>query len=343
MRCLAVLALFLVAAAQLPAQNKHEITISGTCFLLNGAPFPYTGISFYNAIYNPTFNKSSEERRQWMRKFQKYGINVLRIFSQWDMNRPWIDTCADCTLFQPDGRLRAARIARLKEILVDADALGMVIQLEIFQHVSWGEGKLGATEAERVKSVERALTDLTRDLMPHRNLTFQVWGEMTFRTIDCVKWIKAVDPKRLVTNSPGGASVLGGREENEALDFLAPHTTRQSRKRHWEIAPKEVAYLLARFGKPVLDDEPARNGTQAFGGPPTAETTYPYDQMLQIYGMWQAGAYITYHHDMFQTGYGTPSIPPGGIPDPEFNPYHKAVLEFISHRERYQSRECATH
>ena len=70
---------------------------------------------------------------------------------------------------------------------------------------------------------------------------------------------------------------------------------------------------------------------------------YPYDQMLQIYGMWQAGAYITYHHDMFQTGYGTPSIPPSGIPDPEFNPYHKAVLEFISHRERYQSRGCATH
>ena len=210
-------------------------------------------------------------------------------------------------------------------------------QLEIFQHVSWGEGKLGATEAERVKSIERALTDLTRELMPYRNLTFQIWGEMTFRTIDCVKWIKSVDPKRLVTNSPGGASVLGAREENEALDYLAPHTTRQSRKRHWEIVPKEVAYLLARYRKPVLDDEPARNGTQAFGGPPTAETTYPFDQILQMQAVWQAGGYVTYHHDMFQTGYGTRAIPPTGIPDPEFNPYHKAVLEFLALRERYQT------
>lgn len=343
MRSLAVPLLILVAALDLPADTRHAISIAGTCFQLDGAPFPYTGISFYNAIYNPAFNKSSAERQQWMRKFQKFGINVLRVFSQWDMNRPWIDTCPDCTLFYKDGRLRDGRMARLKEILTDADAVGMVIQLEIFQHVAWAEGKLGDTEGQRIKSVERALTDLTRDLMPYRNLTFQIWGEMTFRTIDCVKWIKAVDSKRLVTNSPGGASVLGSREENEALDYLAPHTTRQSRKRHWEIAPREIAYLLARYNKPVLDDEPARNGTRMFGGPPDAETTYPYDQILQIYEVWRAGGYVTYHHDMFQTGYGTPAIPPSGIPDPEFNAYHRSVLEFLAHRERYQFQGCPSH
>ena len=54
----------------------------------------------------------------------------------------------------------------------------------------------------------------------------------------------------------------------------------------------------------------------------------------------ETGGYITYHHDMFQTGYGTPSIPPSGIPDPEFSPYHRAVLEFIAHRERYQGSGC---
>jgi hypothetical protein len=50
MRRIATIALFLGAAAGLTAQSKHEVTISGTCFLLDGAPFPYTGISFYNAI-----------------------------------------------------------------------------------------------------------------------------------------------------------------------------------------------------------------------------------------------------------------------------------------------------
>ncbi len=231
-------------------------------------------------------------------------------------------------------------MARLKEILEDADALGMVIELEVFQHQSWREGNLGATDEERAKSSERALTLLTRELLPYRNLTFQLYGEMTFRTPEYAKLVKAADPKRLVTNSPGGSGVLGTRQENEALDYLAPHTTRQTGGRHWEIVPTEFAYLLSRYRKPVVDDEPARNGTQAFGGPPSAETTYPYDHILQIYGVWRAGGYITYHHDMFQTGYGTPAIPPSGIPDPEFNPYHRAVLEFIALRQRYQGSGC---
>ena len=149
---------------------------------------------------------------------------------------------------------------------------------------------LGATEEERAKSVERALPLLTRELLPYRNLTFQLWGEMTFRTVEYTKLIKATDPKRLVTNSPGGSGVLGTRQENEALDYLAPHTTRQTGGRHWEIVPNEFDYLLSRYRKPVVDDEPARNGTQMFGGPPTSETTYPYDHILQIYEVWKPAA-----------------------------------------------------
>jgi hypothetical protein len=37
---------------------------------------------------------------------------------------------------------------------------------------------------------------------------------------------------------------------------------------------------------------------------------------------------------MFQTGYNTPSCPPSGIPDPEFNPYHKTVFDFLGRRAR---------
>ena len=83
----------------------------------------------------------------------------------------------------------------------------------------------------------------------------------------------------------------------------------------------------------MVDDEPARNGTRQFGGPKAA--THPHDHILQIFQVWQMGGYIVYHHDMFQTSYGTPAVPPSGIPDPEFNPYHRAVLEFIAFRPRY--------
>ena len=127
--------------------------------------------------------------------------------------------------------------------------------------------------------------------------------------------------------------MLGDVPQNTALDFLTPHTTRQGGGRTWEVAPKEIEYLLARYRKPVVDDEPARNGTPNFGGPKVA--TQPWDHIVQIERVWAAGGYIVYHHDMFQTGYGTPAIPPSGIPDPEFNPYHRAVFEFLAHRDRY--------
>jgi hypothetical protein len=165
-------------------------------------------------------------------------------------------------------------------------------------------------------------------------LTFQVWNEFSELVPEHVKTIKENDAKRLVTNSPGGGgTIIGEPAQQRALDYLSPHTSRQSIGKNWIVAPAEIRYLLARYGKPVVDDEPARNGTPQFGGP--KEQTYPFDHILQIWEVWKAGGYITYHHDMFQMGAGHPSVPPSGVPDPEFNPYHRTVLEFIGQRNRY--------
>jgi hypothetical protein len=83
----------------------------------------------------------------------------------------------------------------------------------------------------------------------------------------------------------------------------------------------------------VVDDEPARRGTPKFGGPKNPTT--PYDHILRIYNVWNAGGYVIYHHDMFQLGYGNPSVPPSGIPDPDFSPYHKVVFDFLANKDRY--------
>jgi hypothetical protein len=316
------------AWAQTPAAGRHTLTISGTRFLLNGEPFPYTGVSFFNAIYNEAFNRNSEERRRWLEKFRKYGINVLRVWGQWDSKNGYADTTPDHTLYFPDGRLRDAHVATLQQIAADADALGMVIELALFAQESWrGDIRLEPAAADR------AVAALTTAMRPHRNVTFQIWNEFSERVLDHVKTVKQNDKDRLVSNSPGGAGHLGDPSQNQALDYLTPHTSRQNAGRHWEIGQRELAYLLARYRKPVVDDEPARNGTSSFGGPKAP--TSPYDHILHTYQVWQVGAYVTYHHDMFQTGYGTPAVPPHGIPDPEFSPYHRQVFEFIAMRDRY--------
>jgi hypothetical protein len=310
------------------ADEHHELGISGTRFLLDGKPFPYTGISFFNAIYNPTFNRNSEERVRWLRKFKSYGLNVLRVWAQWDNRRGFVDAAPEHTLYFPDGRLRTENIATLKAILADCDREGMVVELTLFSHESLQNNiRLGPAESDR------AVTTLAKELSPFRNLTFQVWNEHSERVLELVRALRAADAKRLLTNSPGFAGDLGDAAQNEALDYLTPHTPRQGSGRHWQLAPQQIASLLKQYRKPVVDDEPARNGTPMFGGP--KEATSPFDQIVQIYQVWQAGGYVTYHHDMFQTGYGTPAVPPSGIPDPEFSPYHRKVLEFIALRDRY--------
>ena len=318
-----------VLCLQLAAQPASELTVSGTGFLLDGKPFDYTGVSFFNALYNPALHRSSEERQRRLTRFHDYEVNVLRVWAQWDNPRGFVDSCKECTLYQPDGGLRAGPVRRLKDLATDAAKLGMVVELVLFSQESWRSGiRLGDEAADR------AVIALARELLPHRNLAFQIWNEFSHRTLDSVKLIRGIDSRRLVTSSPGFAGVLGSHEENLAFDYLTPHTSRQSRGKPWDIAPKEIAYLLALYRKPVVDDEPARNGTAQFGGP--KEPTVPFDHILQISRVWEVGGYVTYHHDMFQLGAGAASVPPDGIPDPEFSPYHRQVFEFLKHRRRYR-------
>ena len=326
--CLQLLATDSQAQAQTNSSvPSHRIAVTGTHFTLDEKPFPYTGLSFFNAIYNPAFNASSEVRRKWLKKFRGYGINVLRVWCQWDSARGYVDTSATSTMFETDGALRPAQLATLKSILSDADQLGMCLEIVIFAQESYLEKIRVAPPAD-----ERAVAALARELLPFRNATFQIWNEHSdARVLPLLNVIKKIDSQRLVSNSPGYGGDLGKDAENSALDYLTPHTTRSGR--YWETAPQELAALREKFRKPVVDDEPARNGTARFGGPEAA--TSPFDHIVQILNVWHVGGYPTYHHDMFQTGYGTPAIPPSGIPDPEFNPYHHTVFDFLAHRNRF--------
>jgi hypothetical protein len=283
------------------APEPHALTISGTRFQLNGKPFAYTGVSFFNAIYNPTFNADAQARELWLRRFQEHGITVLRVWCQWDNGDTFVDAGPASTLYEPNGDLREKPLATVKAILAAADRLGMCVELTLFSQESFLQGKRLGDPAD-----VRAITALSKELLPYRNVTFQVWNEHTDDRVAVIfKTIKQLDPARLVTNSPG----------------------------YWETAVAEISLLITAYGKPVVDDEPARNGTSNFGGPRNGSS--PYDHIAQIFGVWRVGGYPTYHHDMFQTGYHTPACPPSGIPEPDFNPYHKQVFEFLGQQSRY--------
>lgn len=315
------------------ASGPGAIGVSGTGFTLDGAPFPFTGISFFNAIYNIPFNISEGDRKDWLSRFEACGINVLRIWGQWDNLRGWAGTAPEHTLYRSDGSLNAGPLAVLRDIADTACSRNMVIELALFSQESWYDGVRLSPDAG-----DRAVAELTREMQGHRNVVFQIWNELSERAAEHVDTIKSIDANRLVTNASGMGGVLmappGFGDLERKLDYLTPHTSRQDNcdGPHWETAPLEISYLLSRFRKPVVDDEPARNGTRDHGGP--IDETTPYDHILQIYDVWRAGGHVIYHHDMFQTP-GTDAVPPSEIPEPNHNPYHRQVLEFIALRDRF--------
>jgi hypothetical protein len=303
------------------------LTVSGTRIHLDGQPFYYQGLSFFNALHNSTFNQNDEIRLHWLSYYRSWGITALRIWGDWRTTNGWIDEGSDHSLwiypgqerrnvlYEPEGVLNEPAVKRLKRLLTIADELNMVIELALFTHYRVYPFSTRTFWLERI----------THELQPWRNCIFQVWNEYDDHTLQHYETIKDIDPERLVTNSPGGAGILGSDVENKRLDLLTPHTTRHNNN-FWEAAPAEIERLIYTYGKPVIDDEPARTGIRDFGGRPDSRIE---QHLIHINRVHTCGGYHNYHHDMFQNGYNHPATPSLGIPNAEFSEFHRPIFEHL--------------
>jgi hypothetical protein len=208
--------------------------------------------------------------------------------------------------------------ARLEALIRATEDLSMALETCLFM----GMGR----PTLRAPARERAVAGVARRLRPHRRLILQIWNEDSRDVIAHYETAKREDPNRIVTSSPGGSNTLGDDEQNRTLDLLTPHTVRRGVERFWEEAPRQIASLLERFGKPVIDDEPARNGPRQYGG--REGGTRPEQHVEQVRRARAAGGYHIYHHDMFQWP-GAQTTPPNGIPDPDFSPFHRRVFDYL--------------
>lgn len=305
-------------------KTTHVLGVNGPQLTLDIKPFFFQGLSCFNALYNHALNASEKARQLWLEKFLSNGINVLRVWCQWDFSPPrtFVDVDANCTMYTENGEIVDAHFDRLEKLICAADSLGMVIEVVAFSHE-----KIPGEENLPVPIQERAIKALTQRLRPYRNLILQIWNEDSINVVRHFEIIKSEDDQRLVGNSPGFANNLGDETHNRLMDVLMPHTVRRADKRFWEVAPQQIANLLQTYGKPVIDDEPARCGIVQFGG--IEGGTQPKQHIAQIMAVRAAGGYHTYHHDMFQRSYGAPTTSPTGLPDPDFSPFHRKVFDYL--------------
>jgi hypothetical protein len=69
-------------------RTTRALTAHGTRLLLDGHPFLWQGVSFFSAIYNPTFNRSAGDRLAWLSTLKANGVNAIRVWCQWDFLPP---------------------------------------------------------------------------------------------------------------------------------------------------------------------------------------------------------------------------------------------------------------
>ncbi|NLE99849.1 MAG: hypothetical protein GX601_02615 [Anaerolineales bacterium] len=304
------------------SRSTKVLGIEGVRLTLDGEPFFLQGLSFFNALYNPNFNASAEARLHWLTKSQATGVNCLRIWCQWDFRAPrvFIDVGPEQTMFTDAGELCEEPLARLVSLIETSDRLGMVVEVTLFANER-------SPYFLPIAAQERATHHLTDQLRPYGNLILQIWNEQSAEVVRFYEIVRAVDPQRIVTSSPGISNVLGDEVQNGAFDVLTPHTLRHEAFPFWYLAPEQIRFLLDAFQKPVIDDEPARSGPVQFGG--ISGGTQPRQHIEHIRRTRSVGGYHIYHHDMFQYGYGHPLTPPSGIPDPDFSAFHRQVFDYL--------------
>jgi hypothetical protein len=310
-----------------PRKTK-VLGVKGTTLTLDEKPFFWQGLAFFNVLYNPTFNRSAEDRMAWLRKFKANGINVLRLWCQWDFpaRHKNVDLAPDATMYTETGDIREASFARLVALLEAADSLDMVIEVSMFQNEK-------NPYFLPISAMERAVREMAGRLQPYGNLLLQIWSEHNLEWRRYFDIIKQVDPDRPITSGPGFTIYgrqfdhIGDDEMNRTLDLLTPHTMRTEAYPFWYIAPAQIEFLLDTYKKPVIDDSPARTGPVMFGG--IEGGTRPEQHIEHIRRVRAIGGYHNYLHDMFQSGYGSELTPPNGIPDPDFRAFHRQVFDWL--------------
>ena len=126
-----------------------------------------------------------------------------------------VDAADSCILYNRDGSLKPLYLSRLKSLLTATASQGMVVEMALFS----AESKdIRLSDA----AADKAVANITEALKPYRNIMFQIWNELDYRTLDYFKIIKTHDPARLVSNSPGGGGTLGNDKENSLLDYPSP-------------------------------------------------------------------------------------------------------------------------
>ncbi|MCB1097759.1 MAG: hypothetical protein KDN22_19460 [Verrucomicrobiae bacterium] len=241
--------------AEVPPPSSVALGIEGTRFTLNASPTFLLGFSYYGAL-----GAKEEFVKRDLRAFNEHGFNWLRVWATW--NAFDHETAA----FDTQGRVRKPMMNRLKMLVQEADALGMVVDVTLHrgEELPTFEAHLAAVEylVDELEPWSNWYLDLAneRDVGDGRFVSIEELRKMRDR-------VRELDPKRIVTASFGGHD-LSKSDVRQILvgagaDFLAPHRPRHPKSsKETEAKAKQCLAFAKELGRPVPVhfQEPFRRG-----------------------------------------------------------------------------------
>ncbi len=237
-----------------------RLAADGVRFTLNGQPTFLCGISYYGAL-----GASDDAIRADLDAMQRHGLNWMRVWATWSA----FDN--DVSAVDADGHARPEFLARLKRLVEDCDARGMVVDVTL----SRGDGAAGPPRLGTHEAHRRAVETLLAELQPLRNWYLDLSNERnigdarhtSFEELqDLRELARRLDPERLITASQGGDI---GEDElrryvlDVKVDFITPHRPRHAGSpAETEAKTREYLARMQALGRvvPVHYQEPFRRG-----------------------------------------------------------------------------------
>ena len=220
-----------------------ELGIKGTRFTIDRKPTFLLGASYYAGCGAPkAFIRADLD------DLKKLGFNWIRVWAVWSLEG------TDISAVDRRGAARPAQLEKLKFILKEADARGMIVD------VTLSRGNNLPNQAAHLRAVKL----LARELKPFRNAYFDLANERNIQDARFVGFadlralrdaVKRIDPKRLLTASQGGDI---SKEEavhylkQAGVDFLTPHRPRSARSpSETEHKTRQLSAWARAAGKPL--------------------------------------------------------------------------------------------
>ena len=253
------------------AHAAPTLGIEGDHFTIDGKPQFLLLVSYFDAVR--ASDQSLESDFAWLRANRFDG---LRIFPNW-WNVTKDDGFPPDTLFDGDGNIRPAQLARLKTVLGRATAHNLIVDLSFAHETVRGlsalrDDQVGKPQGElpvnqvRADACEHAFVSVTKELLPYRNLFFDIQNEFNGRVTHLsneevsrfAAAIKRADPSRLLTASLAneiGPEEVAKRTNAVGVDVIAWHESRNP----WRFDAMDALARAAKSvsQKPLYFGEPA--------------------------------------------------------------------------------------